>query len=408
MDAALKTRIRSARGKFAAMAGTYSLGVFNDNFFKIAVLLLAVGRPALKFWINTLFMLPFILLAAPAGWMADRFPKRTVVILAKALELLAMLCGAAGIITSSWLLMLIMVALMATQSAIFSPSLNASIPELYPSSYVPTANAILRVIITAAILLGTGMAGIALKSGRVVVGTVVVAVAALGVAVSFSVPRRRAADPEVAFPWSGLWHTLRDLWRIRQDRLLTFVLAADVFVWSIGALQILILQDISQVQFQWGDAVASYLIFAEMAGIAIGGVVAARIASHRRWYRVLPVMAVVMSALAGAVALVPLVPEGFRQPGMYVTLVLMGVAGGIMLIPCESFIQVRPAPERKGAVWAAGNCAVFTGMLISGGVYLLLAKTLRPTDCFAAVGAIALAAGVGLYLALRRRDDGHD
>ena len=117
MDAALKTRIRRARGKFAAMVGTYSLGVFNDNFFKIAVLLLAVDSPALTFWVNTLFMLPFILLAAPAGWMADRFSKRTVVILAKALELLAMLCGAGGIITGSWLLMLIMVALMATQSA---------------------------------------------------------------------------------------------------------------------------------------------------------------------------------------------------------------------------------------------------------------------------------------------------
>lgn len=408
MDAALKTRIRSARGKFAAMVATYSLGVFNDNFFKIAVLLLAVGKPGLKFWVNTLFMLPFILLAAPAGWMADRFSKRTVVILAKVLELLAMLCGAAGIITGSWFLMLIMVALMATQSAIFSPSLNASIPELYPAEYVPKANAALRVIITAAILLGTATAGIVLESGRVVVGTVVVAVAALGVVVSFSVPRRRAANPEVAFPWSGLWHTLRDLWRIREDRLLAFVLAADVFVWFVGALQILILLDISEEQFQWGEAVASYLIFAEMAGIAIGGMVAPWIASHRRWYRVLPLMAVVMSALAAAVAFVPLVPEGFRQPVLYVTLVLMGVAGGIILVPCESFIQVRPAPQRKGAVWAAGNCAVFTGMLISGGVYFLLATMLEPTDCFAAVGGIALAAGAGLYLALRRRDYGHD
>jgi len=404
----MKTRICGARGKFAAMVGTYSLGVFNDNFFKIAVLLLAVGRPALKFWVNTLFMLPFILLAAPAGWMADRFAKRTVVILAKVLELLAMLCGAAGIITGSWPLVMVMVVLMATQSTIFSPSLNGSIPELYPAEYVPKANAALRVIITAAILLGTATAGIALNSGRVIVGIVVVTIAALGVVVSFSVPRRRPANPEVAFPWSGLWHTLRDLWRIREDRLLAFVLAADVFVWSVGALEILILQDLSQLQFRWGEAVASYLIFAEMAGIAIGGVVAPWIASHRRWYRVLPVMAVAISALAALVPFVPLVPEGFRRPGLYVTLVLMGVAGGIILVPCESFIQVRPAPQRKGAVWAAGNCAVFTGMLISGGVYFLLATTLKPTDCFAAVGGISLVAGAGLYLALRRRADEPD
>ena len=33
-DIALKERIRNARSKFAAMAGTYFVGVFNDNFFK--------------------------------------------------------------------------------------------------------------------------------------------------------------------------------------------------------------------------------------------------------------------------------------------------------------------------------------------------------------------------------------
>ena len=32
--------IKEARGKFIAMAVTYFLGVFNDNFFKQAVLLL--------------------------------------------------------------------------------------------------------------------------------------------------------------------------------------------------------------------------------------------------------------------------------------------------------------------------------------------------------------------------------
>ncbi len=34
--------IRSARSRFIAMAATYFLGVFNDNFFKQAALLLAV------------------------------------------------------------------------------------------------------------------------------------------------------------------------------------------------------------------------------------------------------------------------------------------------------------------------------------------------------------------------------
>ena len=35
--------IRQARGAFAGMAGAYTLGVFNDNFFKQAACLLALA-----------------------------------------------------------------------------------------------------------------------------------------------------------------------------------------------------------------------------------------------------------------------------------------------------------------------------------------------------------------------------
>ena len=164
MDNDLVIRIRKARGKFAAMAITYFLGVFNDNFFKISVMMLAAGSPAKKGMINALFAIPFILFAAYAGWMADRFSKRNVVISAKVLEVAAMLCGAVGIILGSWPLMMIMVLLMATQSTIFGPSLNGTIPELYPREYVPTANGIIKVLVTGAILLGTITSGYALSA----------------------------------------------------------------------------------------------------------------------------------------------------------------------------------------------------------------------------------------------------
>ena len=38
-----------------------------------------------------LYTLPFIIFGAPAGWLADRFSKRTVVISSKGQELIAML-----------------------------------------------------------------------------------------------------------------------------------------------------------------------------------------------------------------------------------------------------------------------------------------------------------------------------
>lgn len=70
---------KTSKGKaFGAMATTYCLGVFNDNFFKQAAMLLAVaaGLNHLQGWAAILFALPFILFAAQGGWCADRFPKK--------------------------------------------------------------------------------------------------------------------------------------------------------------------------------------------------------------------------------------------------------------------------------------------------------------------------------------------
>ena len=55
---------------------SYTLGTFNDNFFKQAILLLAVGmgHTAVQAWGTVLFSLPFVLFSAWAGWLADRYP----------------------------------------------------------------------------------------------------------------------------------------------------------------------------------------------------------------------------------------------------------------------------------------------------------------------------------------------
>jgi MFS family permease len=111
-----------------------------------------------------------------------------------------------------------------------------------------------------------------------------------------------------------------------------------------------------------------------------------------------------MAALAAVVPFAPLVPPAYQRVFLYSLLAMMGIAGGVMLIPCESFIQVRPDPERKGAVIAAANCAAFIGMLLSAGVFFWLQSFLSPTNCFAGVAVIALVTGIFVWVALRLKD----
>lgn len=420
-DETVRNRGQHVQAHFIAMAAAFALGVFNDNFFKQAALLIAIaiGRSSMQGWATAIFSLPFLLFAAPAGWLADRFPKRNIVIGAKLLELVAMICGAIGLCTLqvSVPLILVMLGVMGLQATLINPALNASIAELYPAAGVLKANAVLRPIITSNVLAGVALAGFALARpgtglygipcGRLTVAVTVVAVAVVGVLASLGVPHRAAAAPAVKFPWSGPLDTVRELNEIRKDFLLHLTLIVDVFIWFAGSVLVLVINQLGMHQYQslFGERreyATSGLVVAQLVGLALGGGISGKLAGSGRWHRLLVPGALVMGALMAMMPFVPRLSLAMQPVALFVLIGLIGTGGGIVLVPCESFIQLRPAPEKKGAVIAASNFAAFAGILFSGPVANLLNAHLLPTKSFGVIGLLAWGVGVSVMVALRR------
>ena len=222
---------------------SYTLGTFNDNFFKQGILLLAVsmGHTAVQAWGTVLFSLPFVLFSAWAGWLADRYPKCRLVLAAKALEVCAMLAGGWGLLQLHWSGMLAMLFCMGASATLFSPALNGSLPELFAREDVPRVNALFKLATTASILLGITLAGGALERqwlateipfGRWLVAAVAVGVAVLGLLSVFFIPYRPAAarkEDLPPFPWLGALDSARDLWRLRARQGIFWCLCGDVF-----------------------------------------------------------------------------------------------------------------------------------------------------------------------------------
>jgi len=409
----LDRRIRQARAKFLAMAATYCAGVLNDNFFRQGTLMLAVvaGRTHLQGYASALFTLPFILFAAPAGYCADRFSKRSIVIASKLLELVAMLFAAVGIFYLNLGLILVTLFIMALQSTLFGPALNGSIPELYPEEYVVTANGIMRMVTTGAILTGTALVGVVLDIkgtfagvplGRAVASVFVVGVAATGVIMSFGVPRFPAASPNARFPKGGPLNSIKTLYHIFcTDRLLTTTIIAKCFFWFIGLLQILVINSLALEQFALSQTKTSAMITIELVGIALGSLAVTRLAKGRRWYRVLvPACGLVTVCMFG-IALVPYLPDAMLKPIVVVSLGLAGVGGGIFSVPLASFVQIRPSADMKGRIIAASSFTDFTAMLVAAGVFSILNRMgIRPTSCYAIMGVIMALVAVWLFLVL--------
>ncbi|MFM8703343.1 MAG: MFS transporter, partial [Planctomycetia bacterium] len=105
------------------------------------------GQVALVLTIGTAgFVLPFVLLAWLAGWIADRYPKRAVIIGCKFAEVLIAAAAAAavawgvrsggnvaGLPVGLWLL-LSTVVVIGCQAALLAPSVIGTIPETVPTA----------------------------------------------------------------------------------------------------------------------------------------------------------------------------------------------------------------------------------------------------------------------------------
>jgi len=417
MDTPNNTSPQIARRKFTAMVGVYFVGTLNDNFCRQCAMLLAVagGLAYLQSYIMFLFTLPFIVFSAYAGFLADRFPKRSVVIGAKLLSLFAYVLGIIGFYLNSWAIILVTVFIIGLQATLFSPAINGIIPELYPAAYVPAANGVIAAAVNMAILLGIAGAGLVLDIkgdvfnvplGMFLVAAVGISVAFITFIISFFVPRFPAASPKARFPWQGPWESVITLAQTRGDSLLANSLFAKAFFWFAGSLQILIITPLGLNQFGLSKTMTSILIVIELVGIGVGSLLAPLIAKGPRWYRVLVPAGLAMAIAMFAVAAVPYLPSFTHTAVLIGALAAIGIAGGIFSIPVTSFIQVRPAPEMKGRMIASSNFADFAGIMFSGAVfYILDIMSVRPSNCFAISAIMTLAMAGWLFISLRGRTE---
>lgn len=395
--------IKSARSKFIAMASTYCLGVFNDNYFKQAALLLAVtsGLSHLQGTATVLFSLPFILCSSYAGWVADKFAKRKVVIFSKALECVAMLIGAAGIIFSNWPCILAMVFLMGLQSTFFSPALNGSIPELYPESYVAKANGLLKLVTTLAILAGIATAGmtldakwpseLGLPSGTSLVAMFVVLVAFFGFFASFGVYSKPAPKVNKPFPKYGPISSLRDVWMICKDQQLLVAIFSDTYFYFVASIAVLTINTLGLRQLGFSQTVTSLLTVFLMLGICAGSLFVARIIDMKKWSRFLVLASSGMATGLFLAALTVFLPESIQTAWLIGSLIFVGFSGGVFLIPITSFLQVHPDRADKGQVLATTNFCGFIGIMCSGFVFTALDSFMSPSSVMAAIGIMSVA-----------------
>ena len=362
---------------FLGLMGTQFLGAFNDNLFKQLMLLLAIPVAVAasdeneQQWVITIvFALPFILFSGYAGFLSDRFGKRQIIVRSKVAEVGVMtLCliaflhfplfGNTGL--------LVVMFLMATQSAFFGPGTYGILPEMLPSDHLPRANGIILMTSFLAIIFGTASAGFlgqsfidaeALPELREVglwrASCVCIGIAVAGVLMSLLIRRIPPAKPNLKLQLNSLVVSAETLRLLAADRGLLGALIASCVFWLVSGITILAVNAFGMALLDNDMFLTSIMTAVIGLGIALGAVVAGRMSQGKIDFRIARCglwglvffLALLSVSRTGGVHLL-----GFS--GSLVALTLLGMSAGLFAIPVQVFIQKRPPKDQKGRMIAA-------------------------------------------------------
>lgn len=382
--------------------------VTNDNVLRwLAIGLgkraVASGDMALVLTVGTAgFVLPFVVLAWLAGWLADRFPKRTVIVWCKAAEILIAAAAAAavawgvgsgaavaGLPAGLWLL-LGAVIVIGCQAALLAPSVIGSLPEIVPATRLSHANGLFAMVTLVATL--AGMAGgnwladvTPVVSGPAAAGAgwghavpaaaVLVGLAVAGWLAAVLLVGRPAGDPTAARPWNAIARTWTDLAELFRHRELAAAAAGIVFFWGLGAVAQLNVDQFATEAGATSQGQIVPLLIALVGGIAAGSVLAGRLSAHGVNMGLVPlgaaIMAVASLSLAGHDTPI-FTPDGSDVGQLAWALgglALVGVGAGMFDVPLEASFQERSPLARRGALLAALNLLTFAGMFVASLAY---------------------------------------
>ncbi|CCW17519.1 1-acyl-sn-glycerol-3-phosphate acyltransferase [Sphingobium indicum BiD32] len=382
--------------RFLPLFITQLLGAFNDNLFKNAMVLFVVYQvyndERSETWFSALatgiFILPFFLLSALSGQLADQRDKAVIIRWVKGAEIAIMLVGATGlgliwggiaIHTLAIPLLLLALFAMGVHSTFFGPIKYAILPQhLYDEE----------------VLGGTGLveAGtyIAILAGTILAGLIPVEIAAIGIVITaligYVAGREVPPAPSLLERMPIDFHIIRSSITLVRGtmhirRLFLAIMSISLF-WAVGSILFIQFPPLVKNVLTADKSVASLFLAIFSIGIAIGSVAINRLLCGHVSAKYAPASVIGMGMCIVAFHIVcalwtpapagqMLSFSGFLAHPMAIALsaCLLGVAtfGGMFVVPLYAFLTTT-VEKCEAARTVAANNIVNSGMMVIGSV----------------------------------------
>jgi len=437
MSAKLAGKLFTQR-RFLPLFVLFQAGTFNDNALKNALIALVLtGGITLFAGMPTesviplaaiLFTGPFLILCAIAGQIADKVDRGIILKMIKRVEVGIMILAAFGFMFQNAAILCIALVCMGGQSAFFSPTKNAVLPQWLEDDELITGNGLLSGFQFFTILLGTVFGTIlfqikfpaeALLNGSRIISIVLLTLAFIGWLAGERVPKAPAPQPDLKIdynPITAIWKVLKFAW---ADQPVFRPMLGIAWFYGLSTIMITALPNYVYNVMQYDLYVLSFIQASTTIGILAGSLLCVVIAKGREAIGLMTVGIIGVTVFAADLyfnnfetsrTMQASLPEFFQDPQMprfMIAIFFASLFNGLFVIPLQAMAQGRSTPERRARLMAAGavmlnlSVNICTIMLIRLG-YMNLPPNV-PFLIIAVISAIVSSYAIWRWLQIRKQ-----
>lgn len=383
---------------------TQFLDALNENLFKyIAIYFLIYykgieGSSTIMALTGAIFVAPFILFSSFGGILADRYCKASVIKATRIAQLLftglAFFCTLFPV--GDWMYLLLFS--IAVLSALFGPSKYGIIPDLVKKEDLVKANAYVAAFTYWGIIFGTAIASfLAAISGQSfpLMMLFCVGFAGLGIVFSAMIPKIPSIQPEKPIPlffYKELKESIDDMRRIGGMTVSVFCFAYFLFMAAYVQMN-MIPYSISILHLS--PIIGGYLFLFTSIGVGVGSLIASKMKGDIEY---IPLYGLGLSL---GCFLFTFFPAPFWLSIFW--LIIVGVFGGLFLVPAQTYILAHSKAENKGRNFATANFFSFVAAMVAAFVLYLINSLMKvdPAKSFSWIAVLNLFFSAGIFFWIR-------
>ncbi|MCC7256545.1 MAG: MFS transporter [Dokdonella sp.] len=361
--------------RFAPFFATQSLGAFNDNAFRNALVVLVgyhmgLDEHAVGFYSNiapALFILPFFLFSASAGQLAEKYEKARIIRWVKLFEIAVMALAAAGFFLKSIPVLLAALFLMGLHSTLFGPIKYAILPQALKNHELVGGNGLVEMGTSLAVLIGMVAGGVAMSYGPLWASALVIATAIVGWLTSRAIPPAPATAPDLVFNWNPFTETWRVLGFVVKDRVVFNSVLGISWFWFFGGVFTMQLPNYT-THFLGGTEAVQILVLALFSvGVGAGSLLCERLSGHKVEIGLVPLGSIGLTVFGLDLYFARSQPTSLHElsalaflatPGSWrivADFVLVGLFAGFFIVPLFALVQSRADRSELSRVIAGNN-----------------------------------------------------